>query len=211
MAPIKILIADDHRMFREGLRSALETEDFEIVGEAEDGRQAVHDARRLRPQIAILDISMPGLNGVDATREILRESPETRVIVLTMHKEEPYVAAALRAGARGYVLKSDGVARLAEAIREVARGEVSLAHEFWRPLVESYQRGEDLAADRLSPREREVVQLIAEGKTTREIAEALNISFKTADSHRTHIMAKLDIHDLAGIVRYAIRNRLIQA
>src|ERR1043166_3907393 len=102
MAPIKILIADDHRMFREGLRSALETEDFEIVGEAEGARQAVHDARRLRPQIAILDISMPGLNGVDATREILRESPETRVIVLTMHKEEPYVAAALRAGARGY-------------------------------------------------------------------------------------------------------------
>jgi len=207
----KILIADDHRMFREGLKSLLGTDEFEIVAEAEDGRQAIHDACRLRPEIVILDISMPGLNGVDATREILRDSPGSKVIVLTMHREEAYVAAALRAGARGYVLKNESAAKLVDAIRQVAGGEVYLAREFWRPLVESYQRGEELAADRLSAREREVVQLIAEGKTTKEIAETLNISFKTADSHRTRIMAKLDIHDLAGLVRYAIRNRLIQA
>jgi len=207
----RVLIADDHRLFREGLRALLAANEFEVVAEAADGRETIRMARRIQPDIALLDITMPGLNGVDATREVLRVSPQSRVILLTMHKDDAYLAAALRAGARGYVLKSQGGQELIQAMREVLQGDVHLAPGSLRPLVESYQTGEGLGHDPLSPREHEVLQLVAEGKTTKEVADVLGISFKTAESHRQRIMAKLDIHDTAGLVRYAIRKGLIEA
>jgi len=207
----RVLIADDHRLFREGLRALLSSNEFEVVAEAADGREAIRLARRHQPDIVLLDISMPGLNGVDATREVLRVSPESSVLVLTMHKEDAYLAAALRAGARGYMFKSQGGAELVKAIRELVRGDVHLAPGSLRPLVESYRSGERLGDDPLSPREHEVLQLVAEGKTTKEIADALGISVKTAESHRQRIMTKLDIHETASLVRYAIRKGLIEA
>ena len=208
--PTRLLIADDHDLFREGVKALLPPAEFEVVADTADGQEAIRLARRLQPDLALLDISMPGLNGVDAAREVLRVSPRSRVMVLTMHKDNVYMVEALRAGVRGYVLKSQPTAELIHAMRDVARGEVYLAPGFWRTLVDSYQSGADLVADPLSPREREVLQLIAEGKTTKEVAATLGISFKTAETHRTRIMAKLDIHETAGLVRYAIRNRLIQ-
>ena len=208
--PTRLLIADDHQLFREGLKALLPPAEFEVVAEAADGQEAIRLGRRVQPDLALLDITMPGLNGVDAARELLRVSPGSRVVVLTMHKDNAYLVEALRAGVRGYVLKSQPTAELLHALREVARGEVYLAPGFWRGLVESYQSGEELVANPLSPREREVLQLVAEGKTTKEVAAALGISFKTAETHRAHIMTKLDIHETAGLVRYAIRSRLIQ-
>ena len=208
--PARLLIADDHQLFREGIKALLPPGEFEVVAESADGQETIRLARRLQPDIALLDVSMPSLNGVDAARELLRVSPRSRVMLLTMHKDNAYLVEALRAGVRGYVLKSQPTAELLHALREVARGEVYLAPGFWRTLVESYQNGEDMVLDPLSPREREVLQLVAEGKTTKEIAGTLGISFKTAETHRAHIMAKLDIHETAGLVRYAIRSRLIQ-
>ncbi len=208
--PARLLIADDHQLFREGIKALLPPGEFEVVAESADGQETIRLARRLQPDIALLDVSMPSLNGVDATRELLRVSPRSRVMLLTMHKDNAYLVEGLRAGVRAYVLKSQPTAELLHALREVARGEVYLAPGFWRTLVESYQNGEDMVLDPLSPREREVLQLVAEGKTTKEIAGTLGISFKTAETHRANIMAKLDIHETAGLVRYAIRNRLIQ-
>ena len=208
---IRILLGDDHRMFREAVRTTLPREEFEIVAEASDGQEAVRLARRHQPDIALLDISMPSLNGVDAGREVLRASPRSRVVMLSMHKEDGYLLEALRAGARGYVLKNQGVDELVGALREVARGHVYLSAGLSRVLVESIQGGDEPDADPLSPREREVLQLVAEGMTTKEIGATLNISFKTAECHRQRIMAKLDIHATAGLVRYAIRNRMITA
>ena len=208
--PTRLLIADDHQLFREGLKALLPPAEFEVVAEAADGQEAIRLGRRVQPDLALLDITMPGLNGVDAARELLRVSPRSHVVLLTMHQDKAYLVEALRAGVRGYVLKSQPTAELLHALREVARGEVYLAPGFWRTLVESYQNGEDMVLDPLSPREREVLQLVAEGKTTKEIASTLGISFKTAETHRANIMAKLDIHETAGLVRYAIRNRLIQ-
>ncbi len=209
--PIRVLLADDHRMFREGLKTQLPRDEFQVVAEAASGQDAVRLARRHQPDIAVMDVSMPELNGVDATREVLRASPRSKVIVLTMHQESPYVVEALRAGARGYIVKSQPAAELIHALREVARGEVCVPRDYWRALVESQQKGEDILLDPLSRREREVLQLIAEGKTTKQIADTLGISFKTAETHRSRIMAKLEIHETASLVRYAIRHRLIQA
>lgn len=208
--PTRILIADDHALFREGLKALLTPGDFEVVAETADGQDAIHLARRHQPDIAILDISMPGLNGVDTAREVLRASPRTRVVVLTMHKDNAYLAEALRAGVRGYSLKSRGSEELLEALREVARGEIYISPGLSRQVADSYLGGEARAASPLSPREREVLQLIAEGRTTKEVAATLYISFKTAESHRQRIMSKLDIHETASLVRYAIRNGLIQ-
>ncbi len=209
--PTRVLIADDHRMFREGLAALLPPGEFEVVAEAGDGREAIRLARRHTPDLVLLDVSMPGLNGVDATREVLRVSPRSRVIVLTMHKDSAYLFQALRAGARGYVLKTQGRMELLEALRAVARGEAHLAQGLIDPLVGSLQERGDWLSDPLSPREREVLQLIAEGKSAKEIGAALGISPKTAESHRARIMAKLDLHETAGLVRYAIRRRLVQA
>ncbi len=160
--------------------------------------------------MVILDLAMPGLNGVDAAREIARAEPRTKTILLTMHKEDPYVLQALNAGISGYVLKTQAGAELVQAIREVARGSIYLSPGVSRAVVDAYKAKSEIPPDPLSPREREVLQLVAEGKTTKEVAGVLGISVKTAESHRTRIMEKLDIHETASLVRYAIRRGLIQ-
>ena len=206
----RLMIADDHQLFRDGLRLLLPQNEFEIVAEASNGRDAIREARRHEPDLALVDVTMPGLNGVDTAREVLRASPRTRVVVLTMHRDDPYIIEALRAGARGYVLKTQSATELLAALRDVALGGVYVPQQYWRAVVESQQNGHEPAGDPLSPREREVLQLVAEGRTTKEIGATLHISFKTAESHRLRIMSKLDIHETASLVRYAIRHRLIE-
>src|SRR2546426_860919 len=206
----RVLIADDRALFRDGLKALLVAGEFEIVAEVENGQDAIREARRLHPDVAIVDIGMPGLNGVDAAREVLRVSPGTKVIVLTMHKDHIYIAESLRAGARGYVLKSRGAKELLEALREVVRGGIYLSPGLSQEVVESFLRGDKPPESPLSPREREVLQLVAEGKPTKEVAATLFISFKTVESHRQRIMSKLDLHETASLVRYAIRSGLIQ-
>jgi DNA-binding NarL/FixJ family response regulator len=210
MMPIQVLLADDHQIVRQGLRGLLERDGFKVVGEAADGREAVHLAGTTHPDVAILDLTMPSLNGVDAAREILRASPRMKAILLTVHAEEPYVLEALRAGVSGYVLKTQAADDLVQAIREVTRGSIYLSPGVSRTVVDAYRSKSDLPPDPLSPREREVLQLVAEGKTTKEVAAILGISVKTAESHRMRIMSKLDIHETAGLVRYAIRRGFIQ-
>src|SRR5262249_21643431 len=172
------------------------------------GQQAIQLVGRHEPEVAVLDVSMPALNGVDATREVLRASPTTRVVVLTMHRETPYIVGAFAAGARGYVLKSHPISDVVQALREVSAGGVYVPPEYVKVLVDMHHEGIERVVQPLSARERQVLQLVAEGMTTKEIAYTLAISFKTAESHRTRIMAKLNIHETAGLVRYAIRNRL---
>lgn len=205
---LRILLADDHLIFRQGLKGLLEREGFQVTGEAADGREAVRLAQELRADVAVLDLAMPLLNGLDAGREIVRASPRARAILLTMHTEDQYILAALRAGIRGVVLKTQAVSDLVQAIREVSRGAVYLSPGISRAVVEAYLSKAELPADPLTRREREVLQLIAEGKTTKEVAALLGIAVKTAESHRTRLMEKLDIHETAGLVRYAIRQGL---
>lgn len=205
----RILLADDHSMFRQGVRALLESEGCEVVGEAGDGREAVRLARSTKPDVAVLDISMPLLNGVDAAREIQRLAPGTQVILLTMYEEDAYVLESLQAGIRGYVLKSQAAEDLISAIRQVGRGMVYLSPGISEALINAYKAKSSLPPDPLTVRERQVLQLVAEGKTTKQIAAILTLSVKTADSHRTRIMKKLGIHDTAGLVRYAIRRGLI--
>lgn len=207
----KVLLADDHPMFRQGLKALLEREGFEVVAEAADGHEAVRLSRKHEVDIAVVDIGMPMLNGIDAAREILKQSPASHVVVLTMYEEEAYVLEALRAGIRGYVLKAQAAADLVAAIREVLRGAVYLSPGISKTVVDAYMGKSELPADPLTDRERQVLQLIAEGKTTKEAAEILGLSVKTADSHRTRIMQKLEIHETASLVRYAVRRGIIRA
>jgi DNA-binding NarL/FixJ family response regulator len=209
--PIQLLLADDHLIVRAGLRAMLEHHGFRVVGEAADGREAVRLAATARPDVAILDLAMPALNGLDAAREILRGRTNTRAILLTVHREDPYVLEAVRAGISGYVLKTQAAPDLVRAIGEVMRGAVYLSPGVSRAVVDAYRAKTDLPPDPLTPREREVLQLVAEGRTSKEAASVLGVSIKTAESHRTRIMTKLDIHETAGLVRYAIRRGLIQA
>lgn len=206
---IGILLVEDHAIVRQGVRSLLENCGFEIVQEASDGREAVHLAEAHHPDIAILDLSIPQLNGIDAARQILRVSPRTRSILLTMYKEDHYVLEALRAGVRGYVLKSQVAQDLVQAIREVIEGSVYLSPGISEAVVRGYLTGLEPSGDPLSPREREVLQLVAEGKSTKEIASILGISVRTAESHRGRIMSKLDVHETASLVRYAIRRGMV--
>lgn len=207
---LRILLADDHTIFRQGVRALLEREGFRVDGEAADGREATQIAGQVTPDVAILDVAMPLLNGLDAAQAIARVSPATRSILLTMHTEDPYVTRALQAGIRGYVLKSQATEDLVLAIREVSRGGIYLSPGVSRTVVEAYLARQVMRPDPLSLREREVVQLIAEGKSTKEVAVLLGVSVKTAESHRTRIMSKLDIHETAGLVRYAIRQGLVR-
>ena len=206
---MRILLADDHPMFRQGLRALLEREGFEVVGEASDGHEAVRLARNLEPNVAVLDVGMPLLNGIDAAREIHRRVPRTQVVLLTMFEEDAFALEALRAGVRGYVLKAQAAADLVGAIREVVRGAIYLSPGISEAVVNALSKA-DSPVDPLTDRERQVLQLVAEGNSTKKIASILGLSTKTAESHRTRIMQKLDIHETAGLVRYAIRRGLIK-
>lgn len=207
---LHILLADDHLIVRQGLKVLLEREGFTVVGEASDGREAVRLAQKLCPDIALLDFTMPLLNGIDAGRIILQTSPKTKIVLLTMHAEDHHVLQALRIGFKGYVLKTKAVEELVQAIQEVSRGKLYLTPGVSEVVVQAYLAKSELPPEPLSLREREVLQLIAEGNTTKEAAVVLGISTKTAESHRTSIMAKLNIHETASLVRYAIRRGLIQ-
>jgi len=208
---IRVLLADDHALVRQGLKTLLEREGIQVVAEASQGQEAVSLASTMHPDIAVLDISMPMMNGLDAARELHQVSPKTKTILLTRHDEDQYVTAALRAGVRGYVLKTQAATDLVHAIRGVYNGEVYLSPGVSRVLVDAFLSKSELPAEPLSPRERQVLQLVGEGKSTKEIASLLYISVKTVESHRARLMQKLDIHEVASLVRYAIRQGLIEA
>jgi DNA-binding NarL/FixJ family response regulator len=207
---LDVLLADDHLIVRQGLKVLLERDGFTVCGEAADGREALQLAQKARPDIAVLDLAMPLLNGIDAGRAILQNSPKTKVVLLTMHTEEHQVLEALRAGIKGYVLKSRAAEELVQAIREVSLGKLYLTPGVSEAVAQAYLAKTELPPDPLTPREREMLQLIAEGKTTKEAAAILGISVKTAESHRTRLMEKLNIHETASLVRYALRRGLVQ-
>jgi DNA-binding NarL/FixJ family response regulator len=206
--PLRILLVDDHIVVREGIKSTLESNGLEVIGEASDGREGVRLAHELKPDIAVFDIGMPGLNGIDAARAVRKESPHLRVILLTVHTEDAYVGEALRAGVSGYVLKKQASADLVRAIQEVSNGNTYLSPSISRAVIDALRSGSKLPGDLLTAREREVLQLIAEGKSTKQIGSLLGISVKTAETHRSRLMGKLEIRDTAGLVRYAIRKGL---
>jgi len=208
--PTEILLADDHQIVRQGLKALLERENFKVVAEASNGHEAVHLAEVHHPHVAVLDLTMPLLNGVDAARELRRVSPKTKIVLLTMHTELHYILEGLRSGAKGFVMKTHAAEDLVRAVREAARGGSYLSPEVSEAVVQAYQNRTDFPSDPLSARERQVLQLIAEGKTTKEVATVLEISVKTAETYRTRIMEKLDLHETASLVRYAIRRGLVQ-
>jgi len=207
---IRILLADDHKIIREGLRALLDGEsNMEVVAEAEDGRTAVQLTRKLSPDVVVMDISMPDLNGIEATRQILRDHPGAKVIALSMHSDRQFAARMLEAGASGYVVKDAAFEELATAIRTVVDGRVYLCSLVTGLVVEDYVRRlpetEPKVTSPLSPREREALQLLAEGKTTKEAARELHVSVKTVETHRRNIMEKLNLHSVAELTKYAIR------
>lgn len=208
--PIRVVLADDHLIVRQGLRLLLEKEQFQMVGEASDGHEALRLIQELLPDIAVLDLEMPRLDGLGVLRAATRASPKTRSIILTRHMEEPYAVEALRAGARGYVLKTQAGLDLVAAVQHVYRGEVYLSPKISKAVIDAYLSKNELPNKALTSRERQVLQLVGEGHSTKEIAALLGISAKTADTHRTKLMEKLDIHQTAGLVRYAIRSGLIE-
>ena len=206
----RVLLADDHTIVRQGLRILLQREGFEVVGEAANGVEAVRLATETVPDVVVLDYGMPVMNGLAAAREIMVSCPRAKLILLTMHADDRYVLEAVRLGVKGYVVKSQAPTDLVRAIHEVLNGMMYLSPRVSRTVVQAYLAKSELPPDPLTPREREVLQLVAAGKTTKEVAELLGISVKTAESHRTHIMQKLDTSNTAGVVRYAIRQGLIQ-
>lgn len=207
---ISVVLADDHVLVRQGLKALLEREKFQVVAEASDGHEVVRAVETNHPDIAVIDISMPMLNGIDAARELRRSCPKTKVILLTQHEEEQYIHEALEAGVKGYVLKSQVASDLVHALQQVSRGGFYLSPGVSRAVVEAYRTRSERPADPLSGRERQVLQLIAEGKSTKDVASLLGISVKTAESHRSRLMQKLDIHETASLVRYAVRRGLVQ-
>lgn len=202
---VRIVLADDHAIVRQGLKALLADGKFNVVGEAENGQDAARLVRELKPDIAVLDIGMPLLNGVGAALAISRDSPETRTIALTVHTEDLYVLEALRSGIRGYVLKTQAMSELVEAIHQVVRGSIYLSPGVSQAVLDAFLSRREFAPPALTPRERQVLQLVAEGKRSKEIADLLGISTKTAEAHRAHIMDKLEIHETAGLVRYAVK------
>lgn len=215
MHKIRILIADDHTILRDGIRALLEHEaDMVVVGEAEDGRSVVKMTKELKPDVVLMDIALPLLNGLEATRQIKVCCPQIKVLILSMHENEEYIRQALATGAMGYILKDAAARDLLGAIRAVDRGEAVLSPAITRLVIEDYLRWGDLNQvqehDSLSPREREVLQLIAEGYTNKEIAEILMISIKTVQTHRANLMAKLDLHDRGELIKYAIQKKIIE-
>jgi len=218
--PIRVLLADDHALFRAGIRMLLEhSSGVEVVGEAADGREAVRLIKQMQPDVVLMDITMSGLNGLEATAQVMQECPQVRVIILSMHLNEQYVMQAVRAGAAGYLLKDAAAIELEQAVKAVARGDTYMDQAASKHLLADYRRrlvsrtesdqSEPNPADVLTSRQREILQLIAEGHTTKEIAALLHRSEKTVEGHRARLMQQLDIHDVAGLVRYAIRIGLI--
>ncbi|MBU6506354.1 MAG: response regulator transcription factor [Alphaproteobacteria bacterium] len=213
--PIRILLCDDHLLIRASLKSLIgEFPGIEVVGEASDGREALEHAGKLQPNVVLMDIAMPGLNGLEATRRLVKDYPQVRVVMLSMHADESHVLQALRAGASGYVLKGSAPRELEMAIEAVARGEIFLSPAISKHVIDVYlnrAEGEINSLDLLTPRQREILQLIAEGKSSKQIAQLLEASVKTIESHRASLMERLDIHDVAGLVRYAIRHGLVSS
>lgn len=206
----RILLADDHTVVRHGVRMILTAEeDLEVVGEAANGREAVSEAERLQPDVVVMDVTMPELNGIEATRRIGEVAPRSRVLALSMHKDSVYVREILRAGARGYLLKDSPEGDLVNAVRAVARGEGFLSSGVAEAVLSDYRRHVTDPIDLLTSREREVLQLIAEGKTNKDIATALNLSVYTVEAHRGRIMEKLNLHSSGELVRFALRKGLI--
>lgn len=208
--PTRLLLADDHVIVRNGLRNLLLHEGFEVIAEAANGREAVEQAAEFDPDVALLDISMPLLNGIDAARQISNTSPRTKVILLTMHKEEQYALEGLRSGIKGYVLKTQDTRDLVQAIQTVMHGDTYLSPAISATVVGAALGKAARAAVSLTPRERQVLQLIAESNTNKDIARQLNISIKSVESHRGKLMRKLDVHAVAGLVRYAINIGLVR-
>src|SRR5215475_8538324 len=208
--PIQVLLADDHQIVRDGMKVFLEREGYKVHAEAHNGQVAVGLTLKLQPEVVVLDITMPILNGLDAAREILRQAPATKAILLTMHDDSKFVLEGLRLGVKGFVTKTHAAEDLLNAIRQAMRGITYVSPELSQAVFEAIQTKTDVGQDPLTPRERQVLQLVAEGKTTKESAELLHISIKTAETHRAHIMEKLNIHETAGLVRYAIRRGLVR-
>lgn len=211
---LRILVVDDHEVVRRGLKSILESHPgWTVVGEAASGREAVEKAGTLKPQVIILDMSMPGLNGLEATRGILKAQPQAQVLVLTQHDSEQLVRAFLQAGAQGYLVKSDAARELLPAVEALQEGRPFFTAKVARMVLDGYIKGleaEDGTRSTLTPSERQIVQLLAEGNTNKEIAGQLNLAVKTVETHRAHIMRKLGIHSVSELVRYAVRNNLLQ-
>jgi two-component system response regulator NreC len=212
---IRILLADDHGIVRKGLRFLLERQaGMEVVGEASDGREAVRLAEQLNPDIVIMDIAMPLLNGIEATTQIVKKDPRTQVIILSMHSDEDYLLSALNAGAKGYLLKDSAEADVVRAVQSVTKGAPFFSPEIAKTLLEDYmrflqQRNLQDSYELLTEREKETLQLLAEGKSNKEVATLLNVSVHTVDTHRTHLMQKLNLHNTAEIVLYAVRKKII--
>ncbi len=215
MGKIRILIADDHGIVRKGLRLQLEQrEDFEVVGESSDGREAVQAAEELNPDVIIMDIAMPNLNGIDAAAQMVKRNAQLKVIILSMHSDESYLTRALSAGVKGYLLKETADLDLGRAVQAVAQGKVFFSPAIATTLLEDYmrqlqQRGLQDSYDLLTDREKEILQLLAEGKSNKEVATTLDVSTYTVETHRTHIMQKLNLHSAAEIVLYAVRKKII--
>lgn len=218
LEPLRLLVVDDHEVVRKGLRSVLEQQPgWQVAGEASNGREAVTKAKELQPDVTVLDISMPSLNGLEATRQMLKQNSREKVLILTMHESDPLIQEVLNAGARGYLLKSDAGKDLVDAVEAVRRNKTFFTAKVGQMMLDGYLDKKPKPADRdappsrLTPRQREIVQLLAEGKSSKEVAAALGLSVKTAETHRANIMRRLGCHSVSELVRYAIRNGIIVA
>jgi len=218
MESLRLLVADDHEIVRRGLRSLIEAQPgWQVVGEASDGREAVEKAKQMKPDVTVLDIGMPALNGLEATRQMLKNDSRAKVLILTMHESDPLIRDILDAGARGYVLKTDASRDLVTAVNAVGSNKTFFTAKVAQMVLDGYldkkpsgERDGRNSPSRLTPRQREIIQLLAEGKSSKEVAVALGLSVKTAETHRANIMRRLDCHSVSELVRYAVRNNIIE-
>jgi DNA-binding NarL/FixJ family response regulator len=217
MEPLRLLVADDHEIVRKGLRCLLEAQPgWQVTAEACDGREAVEKAKEIKPDITVLDIGMPALNGLEAARQMIKNDARAKILILTMHESDPLIREVLDAGARGYVLKSDASRDLVTAVNAVRSNKTFFTAKVAQIVLDGYldkkpKANPESAQTRLTPRQREIVQLLAEGKSSKEVAVALGLSVKTAETHRANIMKRLDCHSVSELVRYAVRNNIIEA